>query len=673
MKKYIVCLLIAFSAMQESKTQSTRYIIQFKDKATNPYSIANPSAYLSTRALARRTRYNIPIDSTDLPVTPRYIDSVRLAGAVTVLNVSKWLNALTIQTTDAAALSKINSFSFVQSSSAIAARVNTGNGVSNKFRSGIQSTGFIKSNKSFNPEPARTFDITADFFNYGSSYTQVHIHNGEFLHNIGLRGQAMIIGMLDAGFNNYLTVNAFDSARTNGQILDTWDFVAKEASVNEDNAHGMETFSVIAANIPGQFVGTAPKASFYLFRSEDVFSEYPIEEHNWVCAAERVDSAGGDVISSSLGYNTFDNAAFNYSYADMNGNTTISAIGADLAAKKGILVINAAGNEGGSSWGKIITPADGDSVMAVGAVNAAGVAAVFSGRGPSSDGQIKPDVVSIGVNTVVQLPNNTIGTSNGTSFACPNIAGLATCLWQGFQEFNNMKIVNALRQSGSRATNPNDSVGYGIPDVKKAVLILLKDFSTTSAAVTNCTTAINWKSKDINTMKYEIERKQPGENVFSKIAERPASGKSFTANMYTYSDTLLNAQAGTIIYRVRQIIDTASATFSADYIDTVSVSLSNSCITTGINPIANNGDEITIVPNPVENNFKIKVTTPGAIQNIIIQIINAKGQIVSTERKSKGSGTAFFYIPVMQFASGKYYVRIYTDSKLLGTKEFIKL
>jgi len=175
---------------------------------------------------------------------------------------------------------------------------------------------------------------TESFYNYGQSFQQIHIHNGEFLHDIGLRGQSMIIGMLDAGYNNYTSLSAFDSVNANGQVLGVYDFVDHDNSVVEDNAHGMECFSIIAANIPGQFVGSGPKALFYLFRTEDVNSEYPIEEHNWVCGAERADSAGADVISSSLGYTTFDNAAFNHTYADMNGRTTMAAIGATIAARK---------------------------------------------------------------------------------------------------------------------------------------------------------------------------------------------------------------------------------------------------------------------------------------------------------------------------------------------------
>lgn len=648
-----LCLLVLISIAQTGEAQSTRYVIKFKNKATNPYSLSNPSVYLSSRAIERRTKYTVAIDSTDLPVTPRYVDSIRLAGAVTILNVSKWLNAVTIQTTDAAALAKINSFSFVQNASPVAARMAAGN--RNKFPEGhIQQ-----------PASLRETDIASDFFNYGSSYAQVHIHNGEFLHNIGLRGEGMQIGMLDGGFQNYLTLRAFDSVRANGQILGTWDFVAREASVNEDHPHGMQCLSTIAANIPGQFVGTAPKASFYLFRSEDVSSEYPIEEFNWVCAAERVDGAGGDLISSSLGYNLFDNAAFNHSYADMNGHTTMAAIGADLAAKKGILVVNSAGNEGANSWGKIITPADGDSVMAVGAVNAAGTPAGFTSRGPSSDGRVKPDVASVGVATVVQLQNNTIGANNGTSFSAPNLAGLTACLWQGFREVNNMTIINALRRSASRASNPNDTIGYGIPDVKKAVMILLKDLATSDVSVANCKATIHWSSKDISGMKYEIERAVAGQTGFTKVGEVTVTGNSFSKQGYEYIDDLADVPKGTVSYRIRQIIDTAATGFSAGYIDTASAIVNSSCLS--------GSTGITLAPNPSYGVLSIKVNTPTAVPNLRIRIFNSSGQLVIELKRSKAEGIGFFDAPVFNLASGKYYVSVYDDKKLIETKELIKL
>jgi hypothetical protein len=450
-----------------------------------------------------------------------------------------------------------------------------------------------------------------------------------------------------------------------------YDFVAKDSSVNEDHPHGMECFSTIAANIPGQFVGTAPKANFYLFRTEDPSSEYPIEEFNWVCGAERVDSVGGDLISSSLGYNTFDAplTSASHSYADMNGNTTMAATGADLAAKKGILVVNAAGNEGSNSWRYIVTPADGDSVMAVGAVTTTGVPASFTSHGPSSDGQVKPDVASVGVATIIQFPNNSVGGGNGTSFACPNLAGLVTSLWQGFPEFNNMKIINALRQAGSKFTAPDSLVGYGIPDVKKALMNLVKDFASTNASVSNCTVSIQWTSKDVSSMKYEIERRTPGQTSFLKIAERNGTGNIFgTRPSYQYQDVLSGIDVGTITYRIRQIADTSAAGFTDAYIDTVSINLQAGCIDANL-------IDVSLYENPVvKGGFTARVTTPTASSNIVIRIFSSNGQLVGTLNKTKLAGTAFFEnISLLRFAKGTYYVSVYDGNKLIGTKKLVKL
>jgi hypothetical protein len=473
----------------------------------------------------------------------------------------------------------------------------------------------------------------------------------------------MIIGMLDAGFTNYLTVKAFDSARVNGQILGTWDFVQKHIDVNEDHSHGMQCLSTIAANIPGQFVGTAPKASFYLFRSEDAATEYPIEEHNWVCAAERVDSAGGDVISSSLGYTSFDAPIQSHTYAEMNGNTTIAAIGADLAAKKGILVVNAAGNDGGNAWKYINTPADGDSVLAVGAVDVNGAVGGFSSYGPSSDGQVKPDVAAVGVSAVVQFPNNTIARNNGTSFATPIIAGLVTCLWQGFQEFNNMKIINSLRQSGSIANAPNDRIGYGIPDVKKAVMNLLKEFSTATVSANNCQANITWTSKDIAAMKYEIERKAPGENTYTKIAERFGTGNIFKTNSYQYNDPVSSLPSGPVQYRIRQIIDTALTSLMADYIDTVMVDI----LSCGAK------HTLLVIPNPItNNNFSIQINTEEA-QPINVKIINALGQTIREITRDKPAGTISFPISISHLANGNYFLQVFSRARLIGTTTVLKL
>ncbi|MDB5251402.1 MAG: family serine peptidase [Flaviaesturariibacter sp.] len=676
MKRTLLCLVLFLAAVADASAQNVirpgRYLIKFRNKANSSFTIANPSAYLSARSIARRTRYGIAIDSTDLPVTPAYLDSLRAIPTVTVLNPSKWLNSASIRISDTSAanvtavLNKINSFPFVLSSSGLAQRAEA-------FVSAARQPKLETADGSASQQ--RVSAVEADFFNYGSSFNQIHVHNAEFLHNIGLRGQGMVLGMLDAGFQNYLTVQAFDSIRLNGQVLGTYDFVAKETSVNEDHPHGEQCLSIIAGNLPGQYIGTAPKASFYLFRTEDASTEFPIEEHNWVCGAERVDSAGGDVISSSLGYYDFDPPlqSLSHPFSDMTGNITMAAIGADLAAKKGVLVVNAAGNEGNNSWGRIITPADGDSVLAVGAVNVAGVPGSFTSRGPSADGQVKPDVASVGVNTVIANQSNTISSGNGTSYACPNMAGIATCLWQGFQEFDNMKIINALRRAGSRANNPNDTVGYGIPDAKKALLNLTKDFSTANVTMGTCKTTIGWTSKDIANLRYEIERKAPGETAFTKVSERYGTGSIFANHSYTSTDSLMNVQAGTITYRIRQVIDTAGATLTADYIDTVTINLAASCITTAVPTVSAPGVEILLQPNPTHGAVILKVTTPAAFSDLQVRITDAQGKLVRRSTHSKGSGTTLIRIETTGLASGKYFVSVSGKGQLLGTRELVKL
>jgi subtilisin family serine protease len=453
-------LLISFFA----EAQYSRHIIRLSDKKGTSFSLSDPTEFLSPKAINRRTRYKIDTDSSDLPVSSAYLDSIRKSGNVVILSSSRWLNQVLIRTTDANALLKINSFPFVKKTEPIAERAAFPFKAKDKFEdekiSAIQQPSVNQ--------------LNGDLLSYGSSYGQIHIHEGEFLHNSGFQGQGITIAVLDAGYRNYTSISAFDSLRKNNQLLGEYDFVNNETSVNEDNAHGLYCFSIMAANIPGQYVGSAPKASYYLFRTEDEFSEYPVEEHNWVVAAEQADSLGADMISSSLGYSLFDDPAFHHSYANMDGNTTMVTRGADLAARKGIIVCNSAGNSGNDGWKYIIAPADGDSVLAVGAVDVNGTIAGFSSYGPSFDGQIKPDVASVGAGTFVIATNGAIAQGDGTSFSNPNMAGLIACLWQAFPEFSNMQIIDAVRKSSSKYANPDTRVGYGIPNMKLAYQLLLE-------------------------------------------------------------------------------------------------------------------------------------------------------------------------------------------------------
>ena len=664
MKKIIIVLIGSCLLLTDVQAQFTRYVVKLRHKGGNPFSISAPTAYLSQRAIDRRTRYGIAIDSTDLPVTPTYVTQIVAVANVTVLNVSKWHNSVAIQTSDANAITTINGLAFVQSVSPVAARTqNTNNGK------------LIIADQSYTPSQRGT-QVTADYFNYGTgSLNEINLHKGQFLHNIGLRGQGMIIAMLDGGFFNYNTLDAMDSIVINNQVKDTWDFYSKNTTVADDHPHGMQCLSIIAANIPGTFIGKAPKANFMLYRTEDVSSEYPIEEFNMVCGMERADSAGADVISASLGYFDFDDPSFNYTYSNMNGNTTISAIGADLAAKKGILFVNAVGNEGNGAWHFLITPSDGDSVLAVGAVNTSGAVGSFSSYGPSGDGQVKPDVASIGVSAMVQSTSNTVVTGSGTSFACPNMAGLSTILWQGFPEVNNMRIVRALREAGSIASAPNDRIGYGIPDVKSAFGTLLTEFATSSSTINGCKVSVNWTSKDVSAMKYEIERKGSAETSFSKVGEvTPIAGAALTSHSYEFINTLAAGSSGSFSYRVRQIIDTAAATFAAVYIDTTVANLASACVVTGVVNPGTVGNYVIVRPNPsVGSTATLIVETAGAVPTMPIVIYNMNGRLVQRIQESKASGKKVIGISVSKLAKGKYSINVYNKNVLIGTAEFIRL
>jgi serine protease AprX len=294
--------------------------------------------------------------------------------------------------------------------------------------------------------------------------------NGDYLHAAGYTGEGLTCAIIDAGFTNVDELSVFERLFDNGQILGTFDFVEGDADVFGHNAHGTHVFTIMGANEPGVYVGAAPDANYWLFRTEDAASETLLEEYNWLAAAEFADSVGVDLINSSLGYSTFDNTSNNHSYADMDGNTTVISKAADMAASKGILVVVSAGNQGNKPWHYVTAPADADSVLSVGAVDSLKQYVSFSSVGPSADGQIKPNIVGQGHNTAYVGTDGNLKHGNGTSFSAPLIAGLATCLWQAYPEKNNMDIIGLIESSASQAQNPDNHLGYGIPNFYTAML-----------------------------------------------------------------------------------------------------------------------------------------------------------------------------------------------------------
>jgi hypothetical protein len=431
------------------QTAPRRYYIEFTDKNNNQYSLSDPGAFLSEKAITRRNNQNIPLVENDLPVTRAYIDSVMATGA-RVLNVSKWFNAVTVVAASDTVLDRIAKYPFVRKSTLL----KSGSLPVGKLPGGIQSMDAPK------------------VFDYGASGWQTAIHKGNILHSLGYTGKGIIIAQLDAGFYHVDRLPAFSSLWLNNQILGTRDFVIPGSNVFEGHSHGMVVLSIMAGNLPGELIGSAPDASFWLLRTEDTGSEYPIEEDNWASAAEFADSAGADVINTSLGYSQFDDESMNLSYSNMNGNTARITRAADIASSKGMVVVTSAGNLGAGIWHYISAPADADSVLAVGAIDANGYIADFSSRGPTADGRIKPDVVGIGKGT--WMADFTSGTrqGNGTSLSAPVITGLVACLWQANRGATARQIVSAVKESSDRYSQPDNDYGYGIPDFSLAHVLL---------------------------------------------------------------------------------------------------------------------------------------------------------------------------------------------------------
>jgi serine protease AprX len=437
--------------MQCTIAQTTNYWITFTDKNNSTYSIQHPAAFLSQKAIDRRVRQQLPIDASDLPVNATYINAVTATG-VSVVSVSKWFNAISVTTSDPSKIEAIRNLSFVKKITAIVIVKKPDHKYdmeTNSLQTPLESTSQRSSN----------------VFNYGLSLNQATQIGVNCLHNNGYQGQGMTIGVFDVGFYKVDSLPAFDSIRVNGQILGTHDFVAGGTSVYEDPAHGMNTLSCIAGNLPGRLVGTSPKANFWLLRTEDEASESWQEEINWLAAAEFADSVGVDVISSSLGYSIgMTDPLQNHTYSEMDGNTTIVTNAADFAASKGIFVTTSAGNSAGPPWYKITAPGDADSVLTSGAVDSLGVIASFSSRGPTFDGRIKPTVCARGVSAIVASVLGDVVGESGTSFSAPITAGAVTCLWQAHPAANIIQLLYAIELSASQYFTPDSIQGFGIPN-----------------------------------------------------------------------------------------------------------------------------------------------------------------------------------------------------------------
>ena len=447
MRKLISFLAIALLATGASAEQDTlKYRISLKDKAATEYSLKKPEKYLSAKAIERRRKQNLPIDSTDLPVCRKYIDEIRKQG-VKIVVTGKWDNFVTVSCNDTTLIDRIAALPFVLSTEKV------------WISPGAGKPSMATERDSVLNQPTMHPDSI-----YGRAITQIQMSNGDKLHEAGFKGQGMTIAVIDAGFHNVDKITAMQNIR----ILGTKDFVNQQADIFAESSHGMSVLSCIGMNRPDIMTGTAPEASFWLLRSEDEYSEHLVEQDYWSAAVEFADSVGVDVINTSLGYYSFDDKSKNYKYRDLDGRHALMSRQASHIADKGMILVCSAGNSGAGSWKKITPPGDADNVLTVGAIDKRAVLATFSSVGNTADHRVKPDVVAVGVGSDVIRTDGNQGRANGTSFSSPIMCGMVTCLWQACPALTAKEVIELVRRSGDRAGFPDNIYGYGVPDMWKA-------------------------------------------------------------------------------------------------------------------------------------------------------------------------------------------------------------
>lgn len=447
MRKLISFLAIALLATGASAQQDTlKYRISLKDKAATEYSLKKPEKYLSAKAIERRRKQNLPIDSTDLPVCRKYIDEIRKQG-VKIVVTGKWDNFVTVSCNDTTLIDRIAALPFVLSTEKVWISPSAGKPSMATERDSVLNQPTI------HPDSI-----------YGRAITQIQMSNGDKLHEAGFKGQGMTIAVIDAGFHNVDKITAMQNIR----ILGTKDFVNQQADIFAESSHGMSVLSCIGMNRPDIMTGTAPEASFWLLRSEDEYSEHLVEQDYWSAAVEFADSVGVDVINTSLGYYSFDDKSKNYKYRDLDGRHALMSRQASHIADKGMILVCSAGNSGAGSWKKITPPGDADNVLTVGAIDKRAVLATFSSVGNTADHRVKPDVVAVGVGSDVIRTDGNQGRANGTSFSSPIMCGMVTCLWQACPTLTAKEVIELVRRSGDRVGFPDNIYGYGVPDMWKA-------------------------------------------------------------------------------------------------------------------------------------------------------------------------------------------------------------
>ena len=444
LKRTNLLILVLFFALTAVAKPGYKYRILLTDKNKTTYSLNKPHQFLSKKAIERREKQNLAIDSTDLPVCDAYIKAINKKG-IKVVAKGKWNNFVTIECNDTTLIEKITQLPFVRSAKR------------------VWNTPIKEEKIPVRDSLINTYE-TNDSLYYGVATQQIQINKADKLHQQGFQGEGMHIAVIDAGFHNLDSIELM----SNINIAGIKDFVYPNKNLYLENSHGLGVLSCMAMNRPYVMVGTAPKASYWLLRSEDEGSEHLVEQDYWSAAVEYADSVGVDVINTSLGYHSFDDESQNYEYKQLDGEYALISKQASLIAQKGMVLVCSAGNAGAGSWKKITTPGDATNNLTVGATDRAGVLAPFSSIGNTADGRIKPDVVAVGRTSAVVSPQGILSTANGTSFSSPILCGMVTCLWQALPQLTAYEIMDLVRQSGDRAENPDNIYGYGLPDFWKA-------------------------------------------------------------------------------------------------------------------------------------------------------------------------------------------------------------
>ena len=465
MRYLVLFLLIAqFQiASSESETISYKFRVYLKDKQIGDSEEADPLTFLSQKSIDRRIEQLVEIDTTDYPVSDVYKGAITNQG-VDIVAESKWFNTVVVHCEDSIRIKEIERLSFVDSV---------------KFVWRGQRYMQKESMRPRLQEKVCEADTLTESY-FGISDRQFAFHNAQFMHNAGFQGKGIDIAVIDAGFTNVDVIPSFVHSFIQG-----YKSFVPDGNIFSSIDHGTKVLSTMALNLPHKVMGSAPQSSYLLLRSEDEHSEFPVEEDYWVAAIEYADSLGVKLVNTSLGYNQFDDSSLNYTHKELTGAESFISKATNAAFDKGMLVVGSAGNEGNKEWLKITVPGDSEKMLTIGAVTLDSTVTSFSSHGPTVDGRIKPDLVSIGSMTVTIGQTGLISYTNGTSFSSPFLTGLIGSLWSVNPQLNRNELIDIVRQSAHQFQRPDSILGYGIPDFKIAYQNVLRTLEKQENGIIN--------------------------------------------------------------------------------------------------------------------------------------------------------------------------------------------